>query len=87
MVIHWKNNRGFEKTRLFGFHEGIGHDNDRVAYVHQMRRGAVDADAAAVPFAGNDVGLQPCAVVVVHYLYALAGKDICRFHKRLIDGD
>ena len=87
MVIYWENDRGLEGFCLFGGEEGVGHDDDRIAYVHQMRRGAVDADAARVAFAGNDVGLQARAVVVVHYLYALPGVNIRRFHKRLIDGD
>ena len=87
MVIYWENDRGLEGFGLFGREEGVGHDDDRIAYVHQMCRGTVDADAARVAFAGNDVGLEARAVVVVHYLYTLAGVYVCRFHERFIDGD
>ena len=86
-IVNGKDDGGFEGLGFFGRHEGISHDDDGIADMDEMCRCAVDTDATGVPFAGDDIGLDTGAVGIIHYLHAFSGKDICRFHKGLIDSD
>ena len=71
----WENDLGAEGLLLFGCHEGIRHDDDRIPHMYQVRRCTVHADTARTAFAGNDIGLQTGSVVIVHYLHPLACHD------------
>jgi len=86
-IVNGKDDGGLEGLGFFGRHEGIGHDDNGVTDIDEVRRRAVDTDTTGVPFAGDDIGLNAGAVGIIHYLYTFAGKDICRFHEGLIDSD
>ena len=87
MVVRGKDDARLEGLRFVGRHERVGHDNDRVAHMHQMRRCAVDTDATRAALARDDVGLQTRSVRVIYYLHALSGVDIRRLNERLINRD
>ena len=64
----------------------VGDEDHEVAGVHQVRRGAVDADHAAAALAGDDVGLQPRAVGDVDDRDLLARQQVGGLHQVLVDG-
>ena len=72
---------------LLGIYLRIAHDDDLVAHLDTMSRGAVQADHAAAALAGDGVGLQAAAVVDVGDLHALVLQDAGSVHEVLIDGD
>src|SRR4051812_22465171 len=69
--------------RLGVGHRAVADDDDEVAFVHQPRGGTVDADDTGASGAGDDVGLQPGAVVDVDDGHLLAGQQIGRVHQVL----
>ena len=62
-------------------------DYHEIAFCDKVSRRTVDADASATATTGNDVGLDACAVGVVHHLHTLAGVDISGIHQILVDRD
>ena len=70
----------------FGQHD-VGHDDDDVALLHQPCRRAVQANSAAAAFAGDGIGFQPRAVVVVYDGDFFIDADACGIHQVGVYGD
>ena len=87
MIVVWEDNRGLEGIRFFFGHECISHDDDGVAYMHEVSSSTIDADASATAFTRNDVSLDACAVGIIHDLHFLTCIDIGSIHEVFIDGD
>src|SRR3954465_6125780 len=60
-----------QRARLGVGHGAVADDDDEVALMDESGGGPVDADDAAPAWSGDDVGLQPRAVVDVSTLYLL----------------
>ena len=67
--------------------QGIGHDDDDISWLGEAGGGAVKADYARTSGAGNGVGFESGAVVVVDNLHAFIGQDAGFFHEFFVDGD
>ena len=80
MIVIWEDNRGLEGIRFFFGHERISHNDDGVAYMHEVCCGSVDAYAAAPLFAGYDIGFDACTVGIIHDLHFFACVDIGCLH-------
>ena len=65
----------------------VGHDNHHVARLHQPCGGAVQADGAAAALAGDGVGFQPRAVVVVDDLDFFINENAGGVQQIQIDGN
>ena len=75
-----------ELPGLGGVHLAVADEDHDVAGVHQPGRGAVDAEHAAAPLAGDRVGLEPRAVGDVDDVHELAGQQVGRVEQVLVDG-
>ena len=72
---------------FFGREHRIVHDDDHVPRLHAAGSRAVQADDPGATGTGDDVSLQPGAVVVVHHLHPFMGQDIGRLHELFVNGD
>ena len=77
---------------LPAFHHGfwnlaVGHDDDQIAEVHEVRSGAVELDDTGASRTGDRVGGQAIAIVHIRNVDSLPGRNVRRVQQVLIDGD
>jgi len=70
----------------FGQHD-VGHDDDDVAFLDEPCGGTVETDDAAAAFAGDGVGFEAFAVVVVDDGDFFVNEDACGVEQVLVYGD
>ena len=87
IFIIQNKNPGCVLFRFFGRHNGIRHNDDFIAGLHQPGSGAVQADSSAVGFAFNHIGFKARSVIIVHDAYFFLNQNSALFEQRFIDGD
>ena len=80
-----EHDRGLAGAGLGVVEVGVRDDDDGVPGVDQPRRGAVQAHHAGAALALDDVGLEPCAVVVVDDLDLLVDQQVGGVHQVAVD--
>ena len=78
---------GLVCARLFGCHEGIGHDDDFVAHLEFSGGGTIEADAATAALASDNVSFDALSVAIVDHVHMFAGQKSGGLHQVFIDGD
>ena len=78
--------------RLPALHHGfwnlaVGHNDDQIAEVHEVRSGTVELDDTGASRTGDRVGGQAIAIVHVRNVDSLPGRNVRRVQQVLIDGD
>src|SRR5688500_10620040 len=79
------DDRGLEGVELSVVVVGIADDDDAVAGVHEAGGGSIEADVAGA--AGDDVGLEPSAVVDVDDSDLLPLEEVRGLHQLGVDRD
>src|SRR5215203_505757 len=64
---------------------GVGHEDDDITRRAEPRARAVQLHDPGTGLAGNEIGLQPRAVVDVDDLHALVRQHVGRFHQRTVE--
>src|SRR6476646_1683445 len=81
------NDPGLQCPRLGIVEYRIGHDDDDIAGMHQVRRSAVDTNHAGATRTGDDIGLDPGTVGVVDDRDLFAFEQIGGIEEISIDRD
>ena len=85
VVLVREDNLGLETFGFFGLHHSIGHDNHLVSREKFAGSCTVEADAARMAFARDDVGLDALAVAVVDHVNLLASHQSGSLHQFLVN--
>ena len=87
LIVFGKHHGGLKKLCLFKVHEGIRHDDNRVAHQYLTSSCSVKAYLATATFALNDVGFKPLTIIVVYNLHLFARNHVGRIQQIFVYGD
>ena len=86
-VVGREDDERLEPPLFLFCHQGIGHNDNRVADLHKVRCRTVHTDTAATALTRNGIRFQACTIGIVHHLHLFTGVDMCRVHEVFINGD
>ncbi len=82
-----KDDAGLEATCLLRCHGGISHYDTHIANLNLTGSGTVQADAAAMAWTLNNIGVKTLTIVVVNDMDTLAGYETGSIHELLVNSD